>query len=66
MANGNTCFTRYRPTKVADGKGGFIETVTSPIDLWGDMVIHEATVKIVNVSIAEDVEINDIIELLEG
>ena len=57
----NACaITRYRPTKIADGEGGFTETLGTGLTIFGAWRIHENHVAS-TVDNSEDVLVSDIL-----
>jgi len=57
--------TRHRPVKTSDGEGGFVTTLSSPLTIWGYVVIHKEETKVEGVDINEDVAPEDILEIQE-
>ena len=57
---------RYRPIKVADGHGGWVETTSgvTPVTVYGTMRIHDAEEVIILEGNA-DVQVEDLLRLRE-
>lgn len=55
-------FDRFRPTRTADGEGGFTPTLGVAQTIWGLVTVHEeSTMMLVNAM--DDVELGDIIPI---
>jgi len=57
-----TPVNRYRPTRAADGKGGFVETLGAAAIIFGAVILHR-NVTVLAVEIHEDVIPGDIVAI---
>ena len=58
-------FTRYRPLRTADRKGGYVETLVDPVLLWGEPRLDNSKLT-VQVDSTEDVIEGDVVKFEEA
>lgn len=57
--------SRYRPTRVSDGAGGYAETLGSATTVYGLVVLHENRTALV-CDADEDVDVGDLVDVDAG
>lgn len=58
-------FTRYRPLRTKDGKGGYSESLADPVVVWGEIKRKEEGIQVV-IDANEDVLTGDVIRFEEA
>jgi len=56
-------FDKYRPTRIADGAGGFTESNGTATTLWGEYSYYKNIHTLGCVGSKEDVDIDDVVKI---
>jgi len=58
-------YTRYRPIRVSDQRGGYRQTLSDPVVIYGEIEVHDEDRRLTNVDGGEDIIVGDIVLIKE-